>query len=75
MRSPGDLTRHFNAKAEWKWRNTNRCFIVKLPALRGGLPGKVVSSYIVPLALLKGGACGARSGHRERQAEKHGPIG
>jgi hypothetical protein len=28
MRSPGDPIRHFNAKAEWKWWKTNRCFIV-----------------------------------------------
>jgi hypothetical protein len=27
MRSPGDPTRHFNAKAEWKWWNTHRCFV------------------------------------------------
>jgi hypothetical protein len=35
---------------------------VKLLALKGGLPGKVVL-HIVPLdPTLKGGACGARSG-------------
>jgi len=49
---------------------------VKLPANRAGLPDKVISFYIVPLACLQvgrdlaylptagrqGGACGARSG-------------
>ena len=36
---------------------------VKLPAQRAGLPGKVISFYVVPLdPALKGGACGALAG-------------
>ena len=38
---------------------------VKLPTLRATLPGKVMSFYIVPIASLKGEACGALAGHRE----------
>jgi hypothetical protein len=44
---------------------------VNLPAHRAGLPGRVISFYIVPLdpaylltAGRQGGACGARSGQR-----------
>jgi hypothetical protein len=35
---------------------------VKLPGHRPGLPGKVACFYIMPLAPLESGACGAHPG-------------